>query len=481
MQGERNVAAPAPPRLRAGAAVESRGGPAPVLEDDRAAAAVLDLAERVEQRPRQRVAAVQPQVDDVDPGQAPADAGREAQPSGNAVPDLGPRRRAPVDRDRALEPGALGRNPAGVVPRVGLVLVRGVVLLVDDDDAEIGDRGEHRGPRADDHAGLPGGDAAVLGAAPAPAEAAVQHRDRCAEPGREPGGDLRRERDLGDEHDRPPPELERVLDEAQVDLGLARPRDAVDEHVAATGLQELDARRDGGLLRGGQLDADIRPGRGRHRLERHQPALVHPPDGGPRRPGGGDQIGERQGREPGVGQDLGLAGGRPLAAQDAHPQLRRAGLGVRGRYERQRPGKGGRIGGGDPLGEVEQREGDLAGDAEQRLQAGDVRGAGERRHHAAHTPAPELDLDDRAAVHGAVELRRHRVVERPVDRARRHKRGDGCDRGDVRPGRAHPGRTPRAAPRRDRCAPRGSPRRCGRNGRRRQSAGRSGGAGRARG
>ena len=167
VQGERHVAATAPPRLRAGAAVERCRGSAPVLEDDRAAAAVLDLTERVEQRTRERVAAVQAQVDDLNGGQATADPGREAQPPCHPMPDLGPRRRAPVDGDRAFEPGPLGGNPAGVVARVGLVLVRSVVLLVDDDDPEVGHRREHRRPRADDHPSLAGGDAAVLGAAPA--------------------------------------------------------------------------------------------------------------------------------------------------------------------------------------------------------------------------------------------------------------------------------------------------------------------------
>ena len=311
--------------------------------------------------------------------------------------------------------------------------------------------------------------------------AAVQDGHGRPEPGGEPGRDLRRERDLGDEHDRAAAELERVLDQPQVDLGLARARDAVDEHVAAARLQELAAGRDGRLLRGGQLHPDVRAGRGRHGLERHQAPLVHPPDGGPRRPGGGHQVGERERREAGVGQDLGLAGGRPVAAQDAHPRLRRAGLGVGGRHQRQRPCERRCVGRRDPLREVEQRKRHPAGDAEKRLQRGDVGGARECRHDAAHLPVPELDLHDGAAADGPFELRRHRVVERPVDRSRRHERGDGCDGRGVRRGRAHPGRTPRAAPRHDRCAPRGSPRRCGRNGRLPQSAGRSAGAGRARG
>jgi hypothetical protein len=86
VQRQRDVAALAPPRPRARPAVDRRGGSPPVLEHDRATAAVLDLAERVEERSGERVAAVQAQVDDVDPRQAPADAGRKAQPMSVALP-----------------------------------------------------------------------------------------------------------------------------------------------------------------------------------------------------------------------------------------------------------------------------------------------------------------------------------------------------------------------------------------------------------
>ena len=52
-------------------------------------------------------------------------------------PALRPRRRAAEERDGALERGPLGRDGARVVARVGLLLVRGVVLLVDADQAEV--------------------------------------------------------------------------------------------------------------------------------------------------------------------------------------------------------------------------------------------------------------------------------------------------------------------------------------------------------
>ena len=397
----------------------------------------------------------------------------------DAVPDLGARGRAPVDGHRTLEPGALGRHPAGVVARIGLVLVGSVVLLVDDDHPQVGHGGKDGRPGSHDDARLAGGDATVLGAPASGAETAVQHGHGAAEPRGEPRRDLRRECDLGNEHDRAATELERVLDQAQIDLGLARPRHAVDEDISPAALQHLDARRDGRLLGRGELDADVRSGRGRHGLEGHEAAVPHPPNGLPGRPGRRDQVGQRHRRKPGMRQDLGLARGRSLAAQHTHPGVRRAGLGGGRGHQRERPGEGRGVRCGDPLRELEQADGHIADDIQQRLQGRHVARTGERGHDAADAPRAELDLDHRAAADLAVELRRDRVVERPVDSPCGHERDDGRDRTGVRRGRAHPGRTRRAAPRRGPCAPRGSPRRCGRNGRRRPCAGRSAGAGRA--
>ena len=69
----------------------------------------------------------------------------------SARPALGARRRRAVDRDRTLERGALRGDGAGVVARVGLLLVRRVVLLVDADEPEPRQRREHRRAGADDH------------------------------------------------------------------------------------------------------------------------------------------------------------------------------------------------------------------------------------------------------------------------------------------------------------------------------------------
>src|ERR1700761_5918617 len=69
--------------------------------------------------------------------------------AGELEPGLRARRRGAGDED-----GAVGRRPvagdgAGVVGRVALLLVARVVLLVDDDQAEVPDRGEDRRARTD--------------------------------------------------------------------------------------------------------------------------------------------------------------------------------------------------------------------------------------------------------------------------------------------------------------------------------------------
>jgi hypothetical protein len=69
-----------------------------------------------------------------------------------------------------------------------------------------------------------------------------RHRD-VAEARAEPAHGLRREGDLRDEHDGPLPMEERALDDAQVDLGLARARDAVQQEGPPRAL--LEALHDG--------------------------------------------------------------------------------------------------------------------------------------------------------------------------------------------------------------------------------------------
>ena len=127
------------------------------------------------------------------------------------------------------------------------------MLLVDDDEPEPGDGREDRRARADDDARLPARDPLALVAPLGVRERRVQHRDAVAEARREPADGLRRERDLGHEHDRAAPALERGGAGLEVDLGLAAAGRAVEEDVAAAPVERGDDRLDGLSLRRRQL------------------------------------------------------------------------------------------------------------------------------------------------------------------------------------------------------------------------------------
>ena len=96
------------------------------------------------------------------------------------------------------------------------------MLLVDHDQPEPAHRREDGRARADDDPRLAGRDPLALVAALGVGQPRVQDRDAVAEAGAYAADRLRRERDLGHEHDRPEPALERRRAGLEVDLGLAR-------------------------------------------------------------------------------------------------------------------------------------------------------------------------------------------------------------------------------------------------------------------
>ena len=114
------------------------------------------------------------------------------------------RRRAAEHHDGALQPRQLDRGVARVVARLRvLLLVRPLVLFVDDDQAEVRLRREDGRARADDDVVAPVGDAVPLVEQLAVAEAAVQHGDALEALAEAPHR-LRRQRDLRHQHDRAP-------------------------------------------------------------------------------------------------------------------------------------------------------------------------------------------------------------------------------------------------------------------------------------
>src|SRR5205807_1128782 len=161
VEDEGDVAVVAAERRSTRAAVQRWSDAAAVEEQDRLAAALCDRAEFREQRRRERVAGLAPQVDDAHRGKRTGEAPAELEPL-EAPPALGSRRRTAEDCDGAFERGAFRGDGARVVTRIGFLFVRRVVLLVDADHAEPCDRCEDGGARADDDRRLPARDARAL-------------------------------------------------------------------------------------------------------------------------------------------------------------------------------------------------------------------------------------------------------------------------------------------------------------------------------
>ena len=155
-----------------------------------------------------------------------------------------------VSSDGVAEPsttgaaGALRAQDREIARRVAkaalLLLERGVVFLVDDHDAEIRDRREHRRARAEHDARLarqalaPGRQPLGVG------QRGVQQRQRHGEALAEARHQLRRETDLRHQHQRALSAPQRVLDRVQIDLGLAAAGDAVEQERREPSLRRVD-------------------------------------------------------------------------------------------------------------------------------------------------------------------------------------------------------------------------------------------------
>ena len=134
------------------------------------------------------------------------------------------------------------------------------MLLVDDDQADVLERREHRRARADDDVDVAAADALPLVVALAVGEAAVLDGDALAERLAEQRGGGRRQRDLRHEHQHAAAGVADAGREAEVDLGLAAAGDAVQQRDAELRGVPASVRRRASarVLLGGQLP--VRPG-----------------------------------------------------------------------------------------------------------------------------------------------------------------------------------------------------------------------------
>ena len=126
------------------------------------------------------------------------------------------------------------------------------MLLVDEDHADVPQRGEQRRPGSHGDGYVASAKTLPLGKAFARAQSTVQHGELVAEAGSESPQDLMGERDLGNQDQGLSTRRQRVGDGPEVDLGLAASGDAVEKEglglPATDGIADFPAR--GGLLVG---------------------------------------------------------------------------------------------------------------------------------------------------------------------------------------------------------------------------------------
>ena len=103
------------------------------------------------------------------------------------------------------------------------------MLLVDDDEPDVGQRGDDGQPRPDDDIHVAGPDAPPLVGALAVAETRVDEGDPRVEICPQPVDERERQGDLGDQDERRPARLERRGDRLHVDRGLATAGDAIEQ------------------------------------------------------------------------------------------------------------------------------------------------------------------------------------------------------------------------------------------------------------
>ena len=144
-------------------------------------------------------------------------------------PRLDRRRRGRQHDWRLLEPRAHDRHVARVIDDALLLLVGALVLLIDDDEAEVGERQKERRARADNHGRLaacrrrPDAFALTLG------QARMPFGRPCPEARGEAVEKLRGQRDLRQEHKRLALLSQGFRDRLEIDFGLARSRHALEQ------------------------------------------------------------------------------------------------------------------------------------------------------------------------------------------------------------------------------------------------------------
>ena len=117
-----------------------------------------------------------------------------------AVERFGRRRGRAQHEWAAVAARHLGRHLASVVARTGALLITSLVLLVDDDEAQVAERAKERRAGADHHAGRTAGDHIPLVETLASRKTRMENGHRLAKARAEAADGLGRQRDLGHQH-----------------------------------------------------------------------------------------------------------------------------------------------------------------------------------------------------------------------------------------------------------------------------------------
>ena len=310
--------------MPAGSAKRERRVAAAIEEQHRLLAAaprLLDAGDRARREPPAARRAFAPEVDEGDVGQP-----RRAEACGEAEPavasalgveaGLDRRRRGSEHDRRLLEPRPHDRHVARVVDDAFLLLVGALVLLIDDDEAEVGERQKQSRARADNHPRL-----AARRRRPDPFALALRQpgvpfgRSR-AEAAAEPIEKLRGQRDLRQEHERLASLPQRFGDRLEIDLGLARSSHALEQRgrERAVGDAPLKIISRGALVGVEQRRAEVR-------VERRRALLRRERDSGERAVGD-EAVDDACGAARPRGEHAALGVGAPLSASAARTRAR---------------------------------------------------------------------------------------------------------------------------------------------------------------
>ena len=151
---------------------------------------------------------------------------------------------------RSFELSPLQGAVAPLIARRFLLFIGTVMLLVDDDHPQVAQRREYCRPSSHRHLTVPIADLFPLVEPLALGESAVQDGHPVTKPGTESTCDLGSEANLGHHHQGPALLLQHRFDNVEIDLGLARTGDSMQQQGGKGALLEklLDPLDDVGLI-----------------------------------------------------------------------------------------------------------------------------------------------------------------------------------------------------------------------------------------